>query len=106
MGQNFCISLRNLLDNTYLHIIFIRMDTKLTLKLEEKVIKKAKIYAKNHGKSLSELVENYFKILVNKEKSDNEEYSYLIKELSGVIKSRSKIDHKKEYTDYLEKKYR
>jgi uncharacterized alpha/beta hydrolase family protein len=35
------------------------MDTKLTLKLEETIIEKAKEYAKNNKTSLSKLIENY-----------------------------------------------
>ncbi|SFA89299.1 DUF6364 family protein [Algoriphagus aquimarinus] len=36
------------------------MNKKLTLSLNEKVIKKAKLYAENTGNSLSGLVEDYF----------------------------------------------
>ncbi|GEM_PF-1491281 len=35
------------------------MATKLTLTVEERIIEKAKAYAKQTGRSLSELVENY-----------------------------------------------
>ena len=35
------------------------MDTKLTLKLEQTIIEKAKGYAKAHRTSLSQLIENY-----------------------------------------------
>ena len=37
------------------------MNTKLTLTVEKKVIAKAKSYAKKQNRSLSKLVENYFK---------------------------------------------
>ena len=42
------------------------MNTKLTLSLEKTVIEEAKSYAKKTGRSLSELVENYFKSLTEK----------------------------------------
>ena len=43
------------------------MNTKLTLTIDESVINKAKRYAKDQGRSLSEMVENYFKAMVSDE---------------------------------------
>lgn len=43
------------------------MDTKLTLRLDKKVIDRAKKYAIDHNKSLSKVVENYLKSIVEKE---------------------------------------
>jgi hypothetical protein len=40
------------------------MNTKLTLSIQEEVIKKAKDYARQNERSLSDLVENYLKALV------------------------------------------
>ncbi len=40
------------------------MTTKLTLTIEQDVIKTAKIYAQKKGRSLSDLIENYLKTLV------------------------------------------
>jgi len=40
------------------------METKLTLKLDKSIIQSAKKYAKNNDKSLSKLVEDYFRNLV------------------------------------------
>ena len=45
------------------------MDSKLTLKLDKKIIEKAKSFAKKKKKkiiSLSNLVENYFEILIQR----------------------------------------
>ena len=39
------------------------MDTKLTLTIEKDVIDRAKDYAKKKGRSLSDLIENYLKLL-------------------------------------------
>ena len=39
------------------------MNTKLTLTIEKEVIETAKEYAKEKGQSLSEMVENYFKLI-------------------------------------------
>ncbi|MDH5366136.1 MAG: DUF6364 family protein [Cyclobacteriaceae bacterium] len=40
------------------------MNTKLTLTIEQALIEKAKEYAKSKGRSLSDIVENYFKAIV------------------------------------------
>ena len=60
------------------------METKLTLKLDQTVINSAKEYAKKNQKSLSKLVEGFFKGLVY-ENTASEKYPLLIKRLSGVI---------------------
>lgn len=43
------------------------MDSKLTLKLNQEVIGKAKDYARAHKISLSRLIENYLELLTNKQ---------------------------------------
>jgi predicted CopG family antitoxin len=43
------------------------MNTKLTLTIEQSVIEKAKKYAKEKERSLSDLIENYLKSLTNSE---------------------------------------
>ena len=78
------------------------METKLTLKLDQSVIKSAKRYAEMNNRSVSKLVEDYFRNLVMEDDSI-EKYSPLIEELSGVI-SEKDLD-KLNYVDYLEKKY-
>jgi hypothetical protein len=60
------------------------METKLTLKLDQSVINSAKEYAENNNRSLSKLVEDYFRNLVS-ENTKKEKYPTLIKRLSGVI---------------------
>jgi len=78
------------------------MEAKLTLKLDQKVIKSVKRYAESNNRSLSRLVEDYFKKLVE-ESEPTKRYSPLVEELSGVI---SEKDLKNlDYTSYLEQKY-
>jgi hypothetical protein len=60
------------------------METKLTLKLDQMVINSAKKYAENNSRSLSKLVEDYFKNL-SSENIQEEEYPPLIKKLTGII---------------------
>lgn len=81
------------------------MDTKLTLKLDETIIEKAKNYAKAKKTSLSDLVENYLQQLTNDKKSTRK-ITPLVKSLSGVISLPKGYDAKKDYTDYLTNKYR
>jgi hypothetical protein len=77
------------------------MDTKLTLKLDQVVINSAKKYAEDNNRSLSKLVEDYFKNL-SSENIREEEYPPLIKKLSGIISEEdlrklSKHDDKVKY---------
>jgi hypothetical protein len=77
------------------------METKLTLKLDQSVINSAKEYAENNNRSLSKLVEDYFRNLVS-ENIQKEKYPPLIKRLSGVIsendlKKLSKEDDRVKY---------
>ncbi|WP_298394195.1 DUF6364 family protein [Flavobacterium sp.] len=86
------------------------MNTKLTLSLEKEIIEKAKIYAKGTGRSLSEMVENYFRSLVEKpNKNDNkDEYADIdpqLKKLIGIIKLPDDFDIKKAKEDYYKEKY-
>ena len=81
------------------------MNTKLTLKLNENVIEKAKEYAKSKKTSLSVLIENYLQKLTN-EKESKKTITPLVKSLSGVIKLPKNYNDKKDYTDYLTNKYK
>ena len=60
------------------------METKLTLKLNQAVIDSAKIYAKKNKKSLSSLVESFFRDLTHDNNAPGK-YPLLINRLSGVI---------------------
>jgi macrodomain Ter protein organizer (MatP/YcbG family) len=81
------------------------MDTKLTLKLEQSVIEKAKDYAKRQKTSLSRLIENYL-LNITEEEVAEEKITPLVRSLSGIIDLPIDFDHKKGYTDYLTKKYK
>lgn len=86
------------------------MNTKLTLSLEKEVIEQAKIYAKGTGRSLSEMVENYFKSLVEKsnKKNNKEEYNDIhpsIKKLIGRITLPEDFDIKKAREEHYKEKY-
>lgn len=78
------------------------METKLTLKLDQKVINSVKIYAEKNNRSLSRLVEDYFKKLIM-ENEPRKAISPLVEELSGIISEKDLRNLN--YIDYLEKKY-
>ncbi len=61
------------------------MNTKLTLSIEQEVIEAAKDYAKKHGRSLSNIVEEYLKALSEKKSTREKELSKIVKDLKGSI---------------------
>lgn len=81
------------------------METKLTLRLNKRVIEKAKKYAHNQRISLSKMVEMYFESLTASQKKE-EESTPLVESLSGVIDLDPNFDYKKDYTNYLTEKYK
>ena len=80
------------------------MDTKLTIKLDDEVITRAKRYAKYRKTSLSKMIESYLDS-VTKPDSKKIKITPLVKSLSGVISLPDDYDYKKDYTDYLIRKY-
>jgi antitoxin component of RelBE/YafQ-DinJ toxin-antitoxin module len=81
------------------------METKLTLRLDKKIIDRAKDYAQNHNISLSKMVESFLDSLT-KQKSKDIEITPLVESLSGVVKLPKDFDYKKEYANYLTDKYK
>lgn len=72
--------------------------------MEDNVIEAAKKYARHKGKSLSNIVETYLKVIGQQEKSNNEISPKVLK-LKGVIKLPEGYDYKNELADALSKKY-
>jgi hypothetical protein len=82
------------------------MDTKLTLNVDSELVKKAKLYAKKDGRSLSDLVESYFKVLTRKKESKEDfKVSQKVKSLSGSFKVPQDFDYKKELQNRISDKY-
>jgi len=80
------------------------MTTKLTLTMNDEVIRAAKFYARSKEKSLSKLVENYLKSLA----ISSEKYQDLAPEilkLKGKLKLPENFDYKKELADAISKKH-
>jgi hypothetical protein len=77
------------------------MQSKLTLRLDETLIERAKVYAKQQNKSLSQVVTDYF-LMLTKEVGSSESPP-ITQSLTGVIKDQSiDID---DYKRHLLEKY-
>jgi hypothetical protein len=84
------------------------MDSKLTLKLNEEIIKKAKVYAASQRKSLSRIIESYLQSLVLKKKSHRNkdlEISPFVKSMKKGIRVPSDLDFKMEYSRFITEKH-
>ncbi|MEM6526362.1 MAG: DUF6364 family protein [Bacteroidota bacterium] len=81
------------------------MNTKLTLTIEEEIIQRAKKYAKQKGRSLSDIIENYLKVITKEETKTDVEITPLVKSLRGSFKAPKDFDYKKELAKELVKKY-
>ena len=79
------------------------MNTKLTLRLEEELIKVAKNHANLTGKSVSQMVADYFYLLDKKSSKKKVQLSPIVKSLKGSLKN-TEIDES-DYKSYLEDKY-
>ena len=79
------------------------MKTKLTLRMDEKVINRSKAYARKSGKSVSQLVKDFFVLLGSKEETRAPDITPKVKSLRGVFRgSDFSIDN---YRRHLEDKY-
>jgi len=82
------------------------MNTKLTLTIEQKIIERAKNYAKEKNRSLSDIIENYLKTLTKEEqKQKRDTLSPVVGSLKGYFKMPKHMNYKKELGNRLEKKY-
>lgn len=79
------------------------MKSKLTLRLDERLIKNAKKHAKSKNTSVSQLVANYFKAIDNQKVEVETNYSPITASLIGVLEGKSVTE--KDYKSYLEKKH-
>jgi len=81
------------------------MNTKLTLTIEQSIIEKAKRYAKGKGRSLSDIVENYLKVIINEENIKVIDSTPIASSLKGSFKAPKDFDYKEELSKGLSKKY-
>jgi len=79
------------------------MQTKLTLRLEDQLIEQAKSYAAQAGKSVSQIVAEYFKLLTSQKVKSSSPSTPITQSLRGLLRE-SKLDEK-DYKKYLEEKH-
>ena len=80
------------------------MNTKLTLRLDDQLILKAKRYSDRSGKSVSQIVADYFSLIDTDADIPGTEISPRVRSLIGGFKGgrATEEDHRR----YLEEKYR
>ena len=82
------------------------MQTKLTLRVDDQTVRKAKSYARIRRTSLSRIVEEYFRRLEGQEIATSTE-TPVLSEIAGLLAGRGNPDAlKKSYRAHLEEKYR
>ncbi|HOO85105.1 MAG TPA: DUF6364 family protein [Prolixibacteraceae bacterium] len=81
------------------------MNSKLTLTIEQSLIEKAKRYAKGNGRSLSDIIENYLKVIINEKNSKVIDTTPIATSLRGSFKAPKDFDYKKELSKELSQKY-
>ena len=79
------------------------MQTKLTLRLDENLIKSAKSHANISGKSVSQMVADYFYLLDMKTIKKPAQLTPIVKSLKGSLQD-TDLDES-DYKRYLEDKY-
>ena len=80
------------------------MHTKLTLRLEDRLIHRAKTCARRNGKSVSQLVGDFFSLLQESPKDTTGALPPITRSLRGVF--RDAAADEADYHRYLEGKYR
>ncbi|MCH7535560.1 MAG: hypothetical protein IH948_07425 [Bacteroidetes bacterium] len=83
------------------------MNTKLTLTIKKEIIERAKVYASTKSRSLSEMVENYFKYLTQTKSEVNmdNQISPRVERLRGSLKVDSDFNYKQILDDERNKKH-
>lgn len=79
------------------------LQTKLTLRLEKRLIERAKRIARREGKSVSGMVADYFRALSAEPEMPEEDLPPITRALKGSLKGAG-VDEE-DYRRYLEKKY-
>lgn len=80
------------------------MNTKLTLRLDDSLIDKAKRYSHRSGKSVSQLVADYFSLIEADEPIPGTELTPRVRAMIGALKGASVTEE--DYRRHLEEKYR
>lgn len=79
------------------------MTTKLSLALDKYTIEKSKLYAKNTGRSLSEIIETYLESLINEQTPNN--ISMKLQNLIGKVTLPTDFNEKEKLRNILKNKH-
>ncbi len=79
------------------------MLTKLTLRMDEKLIESAKEYSAKTGKSVSRIVADLFEIIKNEKIKREDSLTPTVRSLKGILKGKQLGE--KDYKNYIEEKY-
>lgn len=82
-------------------VLYVQM-TKLTLSVDEEVVRRAKRYAQSRGTSVSRLVEKYLDLVTRKNEKDSVETPSL-RQLRGILR---KPTGREAHRKHLARKYR
>lgn len=86
-------------------LTYVAMDYKLTLNINKTLAEKAKVYARSQGRSLSDLVENYFQMITEDKVDPEMHLSNKLKSLKGSITLPADFDYKKELSDRISERH-
>lgn len=97
-------------NDTYLNCKFVRtllflMDIKLTIKLNDAVIQRAKLYASSRNTSISRLVENYLDALTSEQEGEADISPFVKSMSSGKPLEAGWSSWKGDYHQYQEEKH-
>jgi len=79
------------------------VQTKLTLRLDDRLIRHAKSIARQRGKSVSQMVADYFRLLGSPSSKGRDDVSPTVRSPHGVMKG-AKLD-REDYRRHLEEKF-
>jgi replicative DNA helicase len=79
------------------------MKNKLTLRLDDSLIKRAKKRAKQKGTSVSQMVADYFTLIETEKSSSSQELPPITASLAGILKDAD--IREKDYKAYLKNKH-
>lgn len=79
------------------------MATKLTLRMDEDLIQRAKAFAKERGKSVSQIVADYFASLDQKPQERGTDLTPIVRSLKGTL--RGADADVEDYRRHLEERY-
>ena len=79
------------------------MQSKLTLRVDEKLVRRAKAYAKRTRRSVSQMVADYFAMLGSRAGEGEAEWTPIVRSLKGSLRGAGVSEE--DYRRHLEEKY-